>query len=55
VTVQNLQVLKVDQEQNLLVVKGAVPGAKNFLCNYQKIGTSSIKYIRKGNRKKSIV
>ena len=29
VTVQNLQVLKVDQEQNLLVVKGAVPGAKN--------------------------
>ena len=29
VTVQNLQVLKVDTEQNLLVVKGAVPGAKN--------------------------
>ena len=29
VTVQNLQVLKIDQEQNLLVVKGAVPGAKN--------------------------
>lgn len=29
VTVQNLQVLKVDKEQNLLVVKGAVPGAKN--------------------------
>lgn len=29
VTVQNLEVLKVDKEQNLLVVKGAVPGAKN--------------------------
>ena len=29
VTIQNLQVLKVDQEQNLLVIKGAVPGAKN--------------------------
>ena len=29
VTVQNLQVLKVDEEQNLLVVKGAVPGAQN--------------------------
>jgi large subunit ribosomal protein L3 len=29
VTVQNLEVLKVDAEQNLLVVKGAVPGAKN--------------------------
>lgn len=29
VTVQNLEVLKIDKEQNLLVVKGAVPGAKN--------------------------
>lgn len=29
VTVQNLEVLKVDKEQNLLIVKGAVPGAKN--------------------------
>ncbi|MDL1913721.1 MAG: 50S ribosomal protein L3 [Bergeyella sp.] len=29
VTVQNLLVLKVDEEQNLLIVKGAVPGAKN--------------------------
>jgi len=29
VTVQNLQVLKVDEEQNLLIVKGAIPGAKN--------------------------
>ncbi|MDD3457999.1 MAG: 50S ribosomal protein L3 [Weeksellaceae bacterium] len=29
VTVQNLIVLKVDVEQNLLVVKGAIPGAKN--------------------------
>lgn len=28
-TVQNLQVLKVDTEKNLLVVKGAIPGAKN--------------------------
>lgn len=28
VTVQNLQVLKVDEEQNLLVVKGAIPGLK---------------------------
>ncbi|MFA5620886.1 MAG: 50S ribosomal protein L3 [Weeksellaceae bacterium] len=29
VTVQNLNVLKVDKEQNLLILKGAVPGAKN--------------------------
>ena len=29
VTVQNLQVLKVDTEKNLLIVKGAVPGPKS--------------------------
>lgn len=31
VTVQNLQVIRVDAERNLLIVKGAVPGAKNSL------------------------
>lgn len=29
VTVQNLQVVKVDRERNVLLVKGAVPGPKN--------------------------
>lgn len=29
VTVQNLEILKVDKDKNLLVVKGAVPGHKN--------------------------
>jgi len=29
VTVQNLKVVKVDAEHNLLLIKGAVPGAKN--------------------------
>lgn len=29
VTIQNLQVLKVDEEKNLLIVKGAIPGPKN--------------------------
>jgi len=29
VTVQNLQVVKVDEDKNLLIVKGAVPGPKN--------------------------
>ncbi len=29
VTVQNLNVVKVDNEQNLLIVKGAIPGPKN--------------------------
>jgi large subunit ribosomal protein L3 len=31
VTVQKLEVIKVDPEQNLLIVKGAVPGGKNGL------------------------
>ncbi|MDA8212649.1 MAG: 50S ribosomal protein L3 [Clostridia bacterium] len=31
VTVQNLQVVRVDKERNLLIVKGAVPGPKNGL------------------------
>ena len=29
VTVENLEVVKVDTENNQLLVKGAVPGAKN--------------------------
>lgn len=29
VTVQNLQVLKIDLEKNLIVIKGALPGPKN--------------------------
>ena len=29
ITVQNLEVLKVDLEQNLLVIKGSVPGGDN--------------------------
>ena len=28
VTIQNLEVVKVDAEQNLILVKGAVPGPK---------------------------
>lgn len=29
VTIQNLKVIKVDEEKNLLIVKGAIPGPKN--------------------------
>jgi ribosomal protein L3 len=36
VTVQNLEVLKVDSEHNLLVVKGAVPGGSNALVYIRK-------------------
>ncbi|MFC4098331.1 50S ribosomal protein L3 [Paenibacillus xanthanilyticus] len=31
VTIQNLQVVRVDAERNVLLVKGSVPGAKNSL------------------------
>jgi large subunit ribosomal protein L3 len=31
VTVKNLDIVKIDLEQNLLIVKGAVPGGKNAL------------------------
>jgi large subunit ribosomal protein L3 len=34
--VQNLVVLKVDKAQNLLVVKGSVPGAKNSTVIIEK-------------------
>ena len=36
VTVQNLEVVQVDPERNLLLVKGAVPGAKNGLLIIQQ-------------------
>ncbi len=31
VTVRNLEIVKIDTEQNLLLIKGAVPGGKNAL------------------------
>ncbi|GGH65687.1 MAG: 50S ribosomal protein L3 [Bacteroidetes bacterium] len=34
--IQNLQVLKVDTEKNLLIVKGSVPGAKNSFVIVEK-------------------
>jgi large subunit ribosomal protein L3 len=31
VTVKNLKIMKIDKENNLLVIKGAVPGTKRTL------------------------
>jgi large subunit ribosomal protein L3 len=31
ITVRNLEVVKIDPEQNLLIVKGAVPGGRGAL------------------------
>ncbi len=36
VTVENLQVVKVDAEKNIIVVKGCVPGHKNAYVTVQK-------------------
>lgn len=42
VTVQNLQVVEVRPEQNLILIKGAVPGAKNSLVTISK-GVKAVK------------
>jgi len=31
VTIKNLKVVKIDQDRNIIMVKGAVPGARNGL------------------------
>ena len=36
ITVQNLEVVKVDAENNLLLVKGAVPGPKKSLVTIKE-------------------
>ena len=36
VTVQNLEVVRVDAENNLLLVKGAVPGPKKSLVTIKE-------------------
>ena len=36
VKVENLQVLKIMNDKNILVVKGAVPGAKNSYITIEK-------------------
>ena len=36
VTVQNLEVVRVDAEKNLLLVKGAVPGPKKALVTIKE-------------------
>jgi large subunit ribosomal protein L3 len=41
ITVRNLEILKIDTEKNLLLVKGAVPGAKNGLLLIGKSGGRS--------------
>lgn len=41
VTVQNLEVVKVDAEKNLILVKGAIPGAKGAIVTIKEAVKSS--------------
>lgn len=52
VTVQGLRVMKVEADQNLILVKGAVPGAKNGLLVINK---SKKKAFRSLDEKKEVV
>jgi len=36
ITVQNLEVVKIDAENNLILVKGAVPGPKKCLVTVRE-------------------
>jgi len=41
-TVQNLEIVRVDAEKNLILVKGAVPGAKNALVTIKETTIADI-------------
>ena len=41
-TVQNLEIVRVDAEKNLILVKGAVPGAKNALVTIKETTIAEI-------------
>ena len=43
VTVQNLDVVKIDLENDLIVVKGAVPGAKGSIVTVKNTVKSGVK------------
>ena len=36
ITVQNLEIVKVDADRNILLVKGSVPGAKGSVVEVKK-------------------
>ena len=42
VTVQNLEVVRVDVENNIILVKGSVPGPKKFFSSVKRISESLI-------------
>ena len=55
VTVQNLEVLKVIPENNLLLVKGSIPGAKGSYVLSRSNGVKCIKHCRTRDRQEDRV
>jgi large subunit ribosomal protein L3 len=43
ITVRNLEIIKVDEANNVLLIKGALPGAKNGLILISAVGQLKIK------------
>ena len=51
VTTQNLEVVRVDAEKNLLLVKGAVPGPKKSLVTIKESVKAGKKYLKGGTHR----
>jgi large subunit ribosomal protein L3 len=47
ITMQNLQVIDVDKEKNLIIVKGSVPGHKNNYLTLKEARKRPKGYVRK--------
>ena len=58
-TVQNLEVVKIDPENNLIAIKGAIPGPKGAIVSVmaavkkQKVKNTTAQTISKNPQKKS--
>ena len=48
VTIQNLEIVRVDAEQNLILVKGAVPGPKKVFSNIEVFSKGLIAFTEVG-------
>ena len=53
-TIANLEIIEVDQENNILLIKGAIPGARNGLILIQGEGSLKIQKKDEGAEKESL-
>ena len=42
VTVQNLQIVKVDMDKNVILIKGSIPGYKNSLVRIKETARTAV-------------